>query len=186
MRRYLIGLALIALGTDAYAQTCAAPPADPVPRDAARLTWTAPTQNTDGTAVKTPITFTVYEGTVAKCTTTQTSAGLTGLSVGLHTYTVTAKTSDGESAKSNAASKTIPPAPPNPPTNLTVNPDQLVAYGISQTPDKLTTFPVGTVAANTACDGAMSVNGLYRVPRASVTWAGNVTPAVVFAQCNGS
>lgn len=79
-----------------------------------------------------------------------------------------------------------PPAQGNPPTNLVVTSPSLVAYGSQQSDERQVTYPVGTVAANTPCDGSMSANGLYRVPKSAVTWAGTVKPAVVFASCQPS
>jgi len=128
--RYLIALASLLLTVDSLAQTCPTPPADPVPRDQARLSWVRPTTNSDGSALAASVvlTYTLYErvGTTdtARCTTSAVTAGQTGLSDGAHTWVVTARVGTGpESVKSTAASKTIPPAPvvpPGPPTNITV------------------------------------------------------------------
>jgi hypothetical protein len=167
--RALIALALLALAGPSFAQTCAAP-ATTVARDGANLAWNATTQNTDGTPVKTPVTYTVYEGTTARCTTTAVVAGLTALSVGAHTWTVTAKTSDGESAKSNAATKTILPAPPNAPTNLQVT--DPTAYEIRTSSGQLVASRLGLVQLGTLCNSGESqtVAGVtyYRVDLRSV------------------
>lgn len=157
--RITAALLALLLPLSALAQpTCPAAIPDPVPRDAVRLSWTAPTQNTDGTAVKTPIDFTIYEGTVAKCIIrTTTAASLTGLSVGAHSWAVTAKTTDGESAKSNVASKTIAPAPPNPPSNLLVDPASLTAWVLAPTTNKVALLAVGTLTPGTQCDPTQPV-----------------------------
>src|SRR5689334_20129378 len=86
----------------------------------AQTTCAAPPKNTDGSSITKAITFTVYDGGTAVCTTSSVSAGFTSLAVGAHPFTVTAKTADGESAASNVATKTVLPSPPNPPTSLTV------------------------------------------------------------------
>lgn len=167
MRVILALLALLA-ASPCFAQTCAAnvTPA----RDATNLSWGATTQNTDGTPVKVPVTYTLYEGAALKCTTTGTTAGLTGLSVGSHSWMVTAKTSDGESAPSNAASKTVAPAPPKPPTNLQVT--DPVAYEIRTSSGQLVASRLGLVQLGTLCNSGESqtVAGVtyYRVDLRSV------------------
>jgi hypothetical protein len=131
MYRLIASLALACFALPAFAQlpACPAAPADPIPRDQARLAWVRPGAMTDGNVIAPTvvITYTVYErvGTTdtARCTTTNTSAGQTGLTDGAHTWVVTARIGSGlESAKSGSASKTIPPSTttPAPPTNVTV------------------------------------------------------------------
>jgi hypothetical protein len=160
------------------------------------LTWTNPTTNSDGSALAlSAITATRLEygscvgtafGTKAgEWTQTGNVAASVSPNLTPGTYCFRAYTRVGalESVASNVATKTISQPPPSPPTNLVADPGNLVAYGISQTPDKLTTFPVGTVMAGVVCDSGTTLNGLYKVPRGSVAWAGNVMPAVVFANC---
>lgn len=125
--RHVFAALLLLTSFSVQAQTCPASPADPVPRDAARLSWTRPTTNTDGSAIAatTVLTYTVYErvGTTdtMRCTTTTVTAGQVGLAVGSHTWVVTARIGTGpESPKSNAATKTIPEATPGAPGNVTV------------------------------------------------------------------
>jgi hypothetical protein len=128
MRLCFAGLLLL-VGSVAQAQTaCPAAPADPVPRDAARMSWQRPTLYTDSTAIPSTsvLTYTLYRrvGTVdtAMCTTNATGAGQYGLAVGTHTFVVSAREGAGaEGPKSNAASKTVA-APPSPsaPLNLTI------------------------------------------------------------------
>lgn len=163
------------------------------------LTWTLATQNTDGTAIPasgpTSLASTRVEwgscsgsnfGTkageqvVAKPTTTYT---ITNLSAGTYCFRAYSRTVAGvESAPTNVVSKTILQAPPNPPGNLAVA--DLVVYQFIGTDDAVALLPVGTVPAGTPCDPAQSVNGRYAVPRAAVSWYGNVKPRVVFAQCS--
>jgi hypothetical protein len=174
--RYVLLLAVMLAG-NALAQT-----------GTATLSCTPPTQYTDGSSITGTITYKFYRGTTAGSQTTaspvQSSCNYvwTGLAAGTHYFSSTATVNGIESARSNVASKTIV-FTPNPPTNLTVAADNLVAYGSQQSDERQTTYPVGTVAANTPCDGTMSANGLYRVPKTAVTWAGDVRPAVVFAEC---
>lgn len=162
--------------------------------DTVNLTWTNPTKNTNGTAVGTILSTRLEYGTCSgsafgtksgEWVQTGAAAASTSPDLAPSTWCFRAytKTANGESAASNVAQKAIPAPLPNPPTNLVADASNLTAYGISQTPDKLTTFPVGTISAGTACDPSTTLNGLYRVPRSAVQWAGNVMPAVTFAAC---
>jgi len=93
-----------------YTLTCTT-----APDTTATLTWTAPTLNTDGTTVTNLSGFKVYEmvGTTPTLISTiaggtVTSATVPNLSLGTHTFYVTAYNSSGvESAGSNQGSKTI-------------------------------------------------------------------------------
>lgn len=99
----------------------------------ATLTWTAPTTNTDGTPITGTLTFNVYQGSgasVSACTlgTTAVQTGISGTTVTVTSgladgttacFAVTAVEGGVESAKSNTATKTFPPATPLAPT-LTV------------------------------------------------------------------
>lgn len=162
------------------------------------LTWTLATANTDGSAIAasgpTSLAATRVEWGTCSGSNFGTAAGqqivatpataytITGLTAGTWCFRAYSRTVAGlESAPTNAVTKTILQAPPNPPGNLTVA--ALVVYQFIGTDDAVALLPVGTVPAGTACDPAQSVNGRYAVPRAAVTWYGNVKPRVVFAQC---
>ena len=157
------------------------------------LSWTLPTQNTDGTAYTDPGGLRLYYGTtpggpypiqVSIGDPTVTTYQYDNLAPGTYYFVATAyNSSNVESAFSGEATKVIDPSVPAPPTNLVVVPGELVAYGLQQSPDVLTVFPVGHVVEGTACDGSMTIMGLYQVPRESVVYAGNVEPQVVFAKC---
>lgn len=102
----------------------------------ATLNWTAPTANTDGSAIAGTLTYNVYNcpagsttGAASQCT--QLANGLTAatwtsaaLTAGTLNYAVTAvETSGGgpqESALSNIVTLTVASAPPNPPGSLTI------------------------------------------------------------------
>jgi len=84
--------------------------------DSATLTWTAPTQNTDGSTYTDPGGFIVYHGTepgvyphsVSLPSPTITSTVFEGLAIGTHYFVVTAyDTSDNESEYSGEVSKVI-------------------------------------------------------------------------------
>ena len=192
--RWSFSAACIALWA-AFALCLSASPANA--GDAA-LTWTLATANTDGSAIpasgptslaSTRVEWGTCSGsnfgtaigqqTVATPATTYT---ITGLAAGVWCFRAYSRTVAGlESAPTNAVTKTILQAPPQPPGNLTVA--ALVVYQFIGTDDAVALLPVGTVPAGTACDPLQSVNGRYAVPRAAVTWYGNVKPRVVFAQC---
>jgi len=80
------------------------------------LTWTAPTTNTNGTAVTALSGFTIYYGTSQSSLTQSvvvsgsgaTTYTITGLSAGTWYFAVAADAADGtQSAMSNVGSKTI-------------------------------------------------------------------------------
>lgn len=132
--RLLLAFLSLFVTLPAFAQTtCSAITTTPTAaRDEARLGWTAPTQNTDGTAIGSPITFRVFRstGTAAfafQCQTSALTVSLLTKPVGVQNYRVTATVAGVESAPSNVASKTIVAPTPNPPGNLTLL-EQLVAW----------------------------------------------------------
>lgn len=56
-------------------------------------------------------------------------------------------------------------------------------YYVIQQPDKYVAVPVGNVPIGTICNQSQSVDGMYGVAAASVTWYGNVKPVAVVAPC---
>lgn len=92
----------------------------------ATLTWTAPTGNSDGTAISGALTYNVYQG-ISVATLSKVVSGLTpttgvittGLTAGTTQYfAVTAVANGMESALTPAQALVIPFSTPNPPTNL--------------------------------------------------------------------
>lgn len=103
----------------------------------ARLSWIPPTQNTDGSAITGAITYSIY-GAVQGAPKVLIASGISGTSY-THTaatngttfcYTATATVAGQESAQSAEACKAIPPAVPNPPTNLVIG----VVTGLNMSP----------------------------------------------------
>lgn len=189
MRKFILIALACLLGSAAYAQT-------PCPAGAACLSWTPPTQNTDGTPLTDLAGYRIVYGTSAT-TLTQvvqvanagiTAYNLTGLTPATYFFAVRAYTPTAESANSNVVSKTITNTPmpviPTPPGTLTIAQGQTEVYQVLGTDQGFQFLPVGTVPATTQCIAAHQVNGRYRVPNAAVTWYGNVRPKVVVAQCN--
>ena len=153
------------------------------------LSWTPATQNDDGTDYTNPDGYIIdygqasgaYTETVRIANPDVTSYVIEDLASGRWYFAAKSVNTDGiESIYSAEVFKDVVAAP-NPPSGFTVQ-DETV-YGISQSLDVVTLFPVGTVAVGSACDGSMSVNGHYRVPRDDVTFPTTVQPPVVFALC---
>jgi len=93
-----------------------APPAPPPMLGSATLSWTAPTQNTDGTQLTDLAGYKIYYGTtsgqltqvISINATGSTTYVVSGLASGTYYFAVTAYASDGtESAQSDVGSKTI-------------------------------------------------------------------------------
>lgn len=98
-----------------------------------------------------------------------------GLKPGTYEYVATSYDADGTNSRlSGAATKEI---------TTFVAAAGALAYGISQSNDRIVLQPVGTVTAEIACNLDESVNGKHRIPISSVTYAGSLRPATVFAEC---
>lgn len=114
-------LLVLLLALPAFAQT--------ISPYSASLSWTAPTANTDGSAITGSLTYNIYQGasgalgaTPVQTGITTTSATITaGLSAGATVcFAVTAVEGGVESAQSAQACKTFPKPVPVSPTGLTV------------------------------------------------------------------
>jgi hypothetical protein len=130
----------------------------------ATLTWTAPTQYTNGTAIAAPITYRVYRGNCGAAKTLLASPAAAtyvdstapnGSNLG---YTVSAVVAGVESAQTTEMCKVFPLPVPNPPTNLTVT--VAVVAGINMAPvykltstGKRSADPAGFIAVNEGCTG---------------------------------
>lgn len=180
MKRWLAGVVLLLLTGSVLAD------------ETVTLTCTLPTLNEDGTPLTDLAGTRYYEANVTGgpyvLVYDETDPTLCGTvlerTAGTYFYVATAYNVPGvESAYSGEAVKVVPPPAPAPPTNLVVEPGNLVAYAISQTENIIVTYPVGTVPEGTSCDSTMQVNGKYVVPRATVNWVGTARPLVIFAAC---
>lgn len=162
----------------------------------ATLSWTAPTQNTDGTALTDLAGFKIYAGlvqggpygdvSITINNPTTTTFVVPGLAEGTTYFFVTTAFNSAnpvqESDFSNEVSKLIPPLVPMPPTMLTVQ--DITVYNVIKQVDKFVLLAAGTVPNGTQCDPNETVNGKYAVPTDLVTWFGNVEPIVVVADCS--
>jgi hypothetical protein len=166
----------------------------------AELTWTPPTQNTDNSPIPAtgPGALTQHSILYGACNAGKTALLaapppvtvvvpmpaatriITGLGAGSWCFAARAETASAQSVFTPFVSKDII-LQPKPPTGLVVT--ALVAYTVVKQRDAFVMLPVGTVPGGTACDSSQSVNGYFVVPRAAVTWSGNVRPEVVVASC---
>jgi hypothetical protein len=162
----------------------------------ATLSWTPPTENTDGSPLTDLAGYRVYWecGTLTNTWPSQldipdalvTSEVMSLPDATTCWFSVTAYNEPGlESDYSNVASKVMAASPPNPPTGLTTDAaGPSAAFTFLVTQDFVALIEVGSVPAGTPCNGAIDVNGHYLVPRAAVTWLGSVRPEAVFALCS--
>lgn len=136
------------------------------------LSWTPPTTATDGSALTGTAALTQYRVEYGSCvgtgfgvkggefivTAPAASATSPNLPAGTYCFRIYAKNSGGESLTSNVTSpKTIPVAPPNPPTNLTAA--DPVAFQYDTQTKSMTR--VGFTATGTSCGPAtMTVKGV--------------------------
>jgi hypothetical protein len=167
---------------------------NPCPGHQVCLSWTPPTQNTDGTTLTNLAGYRIVYGTSVSAMTqivqvpnpSVSSYKIDALAPATYHFAVRAYTTAGlESVNSNSASKVItslPGVPPAPPV-LTVASTEV--FQVIGTADQFQFLPVGTVPPTTKCIAAQTVNGRYAVPAAAVTWYGNVKPKIVVAICNG-
>ncbi len=164
------------------------------------LTWTAPTQNEDGTPLVDLAGFKIYGGQAQggpypvtidvpdPLATTFTVPNLTdGLTYFFVTTAYNSASEVQESAWSNEVSKTIPFPIPNPPGMLTV---AEVVYSVSKGDDMFLLAAVGRAALGVPCDSTQYVRGIneteqrYVVPVDEVyMWFGSVRSEVVVGHC---
>jgi hypothetical protein len=167
--------------------------------DTAKVSWTAPTQDTNNKPLTGPtaiVKYQVFHDTkpitasttiqpveVTAPTTSHTFTLAGGESGQLYYFRVKACHSTLCSAFSSEATKFIAAdiVAPLPPGDLTVS--DTTAYTVVKQRDKFVMLPVGTVPNGTKCISDQTVNGFYVVPRVTVTWSGTVKPEVVVALC---
>lgn len=141
----------------------------------ATLTWTAPTQNCDGSALINLASYSVMYGQ-AQTTLPLSPLSYTvkGLLPGTWWFSVAAVNSTGGRSEFVTVSKTVLPE-----DFKAVSPD---VFSVVKRTDRFVLTKVGTVPIGTVCSSE-TVNGKYVVPRASVTWSGTVKADVVVATC---
>lgn len=171
----------------------------------ALLSWTHPTQNTDGSTI--PVTgpdalastraqwfqcssaTATWPATPQQATVNYPASTYTvqDIGAGLWCFRVLSVNNGGVASDPSAVgTKTILPATPNPPTGLTVT--DTVAFTSIKARDRTVMLPVGTVPGSTACDAQESIVAAgiayHAVPRSAVTFSGTVRPELVWARCS--
>lgn len=181
--KHIITLAAILLCWQAHAQA--------ISWNADILGWTAPTQCSDGSPVAGNCDITGYKletaasATAVVWSTVTTTPGsslaytVTGLTIGVHCYRLSAIAAGGSSPPSNAVCATTTQPAPSIPTLKTVD---TLAYEVQKLTDSLRLAQVGTVPLDTPCKDD-EANGLHVVPRKSVSVPGKTKPVVMVAKC---
>lgn len=148
----------------------------------ANLSWTAPTENMDGTLLTDLAGYKVYHAQTNGIwpppddlpDPEATTYRVIGLAEGAWFFTVKAYDYSGnESPFSNVATKTIDEEP-RPPSGLHVIESDMSAYSVVKSTGLVSTMHVGTVPAGTECNTTFDVNGRHGVPTELVTWASGV------------
>lgn len=180
----------------------------------ALVRWTAPTQNTNGSALTNLGSFRILYGSAANALNqsytvsdvTARQATISALTPGTWYFAVRARTTGNlESGDSNVATKTVTgassastvaititpttPPPTNPPPTggrqlRVAAPD--VGDIVGSGSSARVGQKVGTIAVGTACDSTLRVAGWYRVPRAQVALIRTPRSTDVVAQCSWS
>jgi hypothetical protein len=181
----------------------------------ALVRWTAPTQNTNGSALTNLGSYRIVYGTSASSLSqshtvsdvTARQATIQSLTPGTWYFAVRARTtSNVDSSDSNIATKNVtsatsagtvaititpstpPPTTPPPPTGVR----RLTVAGtdvgdiVGSGSSAVVGRKVGTIAAGTPCDTTLRVGGWYRVPRALVIITTTPRSTDVVAQCEWS
>lgn len=143
------------------------------------VTWTQPTQYTDGTALaladisQTRVEYGTCSGTAfgtkaGEQIATGTGTTLTVNSLPAGTYCLRAYTTAKgvESAASSVASAVVPQSPPKPPVLVTVT---TTAYAVTVNGWRFAMVPVGTVPLGTACRADLKIAGFNAIPTSAVT-----------------
>ena len=155
------------------------------------LTWTEAVQNTDGSAIKPPVTESVY-GAAQGSAKAQLATGIVGTTwtnpttpAGAYCYDVTTVTPDGESDHTNEVC--LSHAQPQPPSGvtLTVRAGAATAYKRREAIGTYTWVAIGTVTVGTVCDPTHEDDGYRLVPRAFVKMASplDTMPLTTWARC---
>lgn len=165
------------------------------------VSWTAPTQNTDGSAIPASGPGSISDYTVEWGTCVGTAFGVrageatvpgnlttytvTGLNPGVHCFRALAtNTYNVDSAYSNIANKTVVAPTPRPPVLSTIVAGVYdVKFNWKEGDFELGRL-VGTAPIGTPCVEKFSIGDSYQVPRKAVKFSRRARSAVVVAQCS--
>lgn len=142
--------------------------------DEITLTWTDPTENTDGTPLTDLEAVEIYQLVTEVVPGTEVYT-ISEKLPGRYDYIAVARTTQGTfSVPSNQSGKDV--------TTWRVGADQTV-YTVARALGRFILIAAGTVPTGTPCDPEQSVNGHYSVPIDQVTWSGTIRPVTVVAKC---
>lgn len=138
------------------------------------ITWTAPTQNCNGTSLTDLTGYSLTYGQNRVELPKVLTHTVTGLTPGKWWFSLAAVTPTDRS-EFVTVEKTVLA------NEFAVA--QSDAFALVKRVDRLVLTKVGTVPVGTPCLADQTVNGKYVVPRSLVTWSGTVKPDVVVATC---
>lgn len=140
------------------------------------LTWTAPTQRCDGSPLTNLAGYSLTYGQAKQeLPLTPLTYTVRGLAPGTWWFSLAAVDAAGERSEFVTVSKVIEPA-----AFVTTAAD---VFTVVKRTDRFVMLKVGTAPIGTQCIADQTVNGLYAVPRAAVTWSALIRPDVVVAAC---
>ena len=141
----------------------------------ATLTWTAPTQRCDGSALTNLAGYNVFfTKDVLALPPDSLGTTITGLTPGTWHFAISSIDADGKRSDAAVGTKEV--------TSFVVAQEDV--FTVVKRTDRFVLVKVGTIPVGTACLVDQNVNGKYAVPRALVQWAGLTRPDVVVASCH--
>lgn len=143
----------------------------------ATLTWTAPTQNCNGTSLTNLKHYElIYGQTKEILPLTPLSKTITGLLPGTHWFSMAAVNTNDVRSEFVTVSKTITPA------QFVTKTTRVYTFAKAEG-GILVLQTLHTVPLGVQCDATQSVNGKYIIPRSAVTYSGTARPVAVLADC---
>ncbi len=163
------------------------------------VSWTAPTENVDGSPVPAtgPGSIAGYELFYSTNPANVLTATPIVIPADVRTYRITGqpaatyyymlKAFNVEQQRSDPAgpvSNVVNNITASDSVTVTILPDTTrPVYNVVKRANGFVLVAVGTVPTSTACDRTQVVNGNYAVPVSAVTWSGSVRPIVAVANC---
>jgi len=142
----------------------------------ANLTWVAPTQNCNGTALTNLTGYSLTYGKAKEALpTTPLAKTVTGLTPGTWWFSLAAVTPTDRS-EFVTVEKVIPP-------EQFVTKTTTVYTFVKANGGILVLGTLHRVPLGTQCDANQTVNGKYIIPREAVTWSGSSRPVAVLGDC---
>lgn len=140
------------------------------------VTWTAPTQRCDGTALTNLAGYSLtYGQSRVDLPTTPMAYTVTGLKPGLWWFSLAAVDADGNRSEFVTVTRDVQPE------EFVTKTTKVYTFFRANGNIVVTVTP-HTVALGVVCDASQSVNGKYRVALENITWAGTPLTAAL-ADC---